>query len=728
MTYNEIYNKKAQRFARWHYTLREYKTFNYSVLSDMCYIRKPGKDNITYNDVIIMLDTETSKKVAGSTDKDNHIVAWTISIRSFNKNIVTLYGHDPVEFVDCCKRIQSNLRGEKTIMYCHNLAYDWVFLQRFIYKEYGEPVKQLNVKPHYPIMIEFQDSLILKDSLILAQRSLDKWGKDLRVEHQKAGGKWDYDKLRNQHGPGTEFTAEELEYIEHDTLCGVECLDKTMKALNKKIYSMPYTATGIPREEVRKRGKEFKAHDAFKKTAITYQQYENHALNCYHGGFTHGNRHFIDSIVSTSCKDFASSYPYCLLTEKYACERFTPWQNCSVKFIMQHKDNYAFMFKLILTDVSLASYWDGMPCLQFSKCVQSINPVLDNGRILKASYIEIYLTELDLEVILQHYKFHAEICTEVLMAKKDYLPRWFTDYVYECFRDKTILKDTGNGKYDPVAYSLAKAKLNSLYGMCVQHCIQEVLVENYETGEYSAAQQDNEEEYNKYLERRGSILPYNWGITVTSAAFRNLFELGKCVAEDGEWIYSDTDSIYATKWDDEKVAEYNENCKAKLRANGYGPVLFNGREYWPGIAEDDAVYTEFKVQGAKRYCGRSAKDGELHITVAGVPKNGAVCLNDDINNFKRGMVFPGTVTGKKTHTYIYVDDIYTDENGNLTGNSIDLSPCDYLLDSVEKWDWEELFVDEVAIQVYEEQEDCMKIVLFMIIMLLIIGFLGWRDE
>ena len=48
-------------------------------------------------------------------------------------------------------------------------------------------------------------------------------------------------------------------------------------------------------------------------------------------------------------------------------------------------------------------------------------------------------------------------------AEKDYLPRWYTDYVFECFKDKTMLKGG-----DPVAYALAKAKVNSLYGMMVQ--------------------------------------------------------------------------------------------------------------------------------------------------------------------------------------------------------------------------------------------------------------------
>jgi hypothetical protein len=86
--------------------------------------------------------------------------------------------------------------------------------------------------------------------------------------------------------------------------------------------------------------------------------------------------------------------------------------------------------------------------------------------------------------------------------------------------------------------------------------------------------------------------------------------------------------------------------------------------------------------GAKRYCGRCYEDNKLHITVAGVPKSAAKCLNDDISTFKLNFTFKGEESGKKLHSYRYVDDIYIDSNGNETGDSIDLSPCDYVLDQV----------------------------------------------
>ena len=133
-------------------------------------------------------------------------------------------------------------------------------------------------------------------------------------------------------------------------------------------------------------------------------------------------------------------------------------------------------------------------------------------------------------------------------------------------------------------------------------------------------------------------------------------------------------------------------------------MIHNNREYWLGVAETEGEkdqYTEFRMQGAKRYCGRCVADGQLHITVAGVPKKtGAACLHDNIDNFTPGLIFDGQTTGKKIYTYI-LDEIYTDENGNITGDSVDLSPCDYLLDGVEVVDWQALFEEQIEIDDYE---------------------------
>ena len=689
------------------YKLIQWQRFNYKILNNIMYSQKPGKgkENAcrSYSDAIIMADSETSKKYK-KKKYHNHVCAWTISIRAFNQNIVTLYGKRPDSFCECLQRIRDHLSGDNIVVYFHNLPYDWVFFELFLFDKFGIPDKQLNIKSHYPLFVTFKNGIQLRDSLILAQRSLEKWAEDLEVEHQKAVGKWDYDKIRHQ--KGNDFTPDELEYIEHDTLAGVECLQKMMDGLGKKIYSMPYTSTGIVREEVRKKGKANGARALFERIAPTYDQYKK-LEQLFHGGFTHGNRHLIEELIEglVQCYDFASSYPFVMLTEKYPMEKFKPFDDCKLSDILNSKD-HAFMFKLILIKPRLKNDFIPMPVLQFSKC-KSINAVQDNGRILKADYIELYTNEIDAQIIREQYKWDNDICVEVECAYKDYLPRWFTDYIFELFRLKCELKDG-----DPVLYALAKARLNSMYGLTCQHSIKETINENYITGEFKPdTKKDQEAEYIKYMENKNNILPYFWGCWVTSYAMRNLFTLGTCINEKdliSHWIYSDTDSIYSDAWNVQKVEEYNQRAKDKLIANNYGPVVIDGKEFWLGVAEHKPLkddYVQYKVNGAKRYCGRSAYDGLLHITVAGVPKKGAAALKDNIDNFHKGFIFPGSVTGKKEHKYFYVDKIYTDKHGNLTGHSIDLSLCNYKLDKVkiDDPDWfVEFTSEELLMQVYDE--------------------------
>ena len=456
MTVKEL-RQQLSKYYDGKYQLVRWDRYKYRKLKNIMYIRRSGHaDNDTYSDCIIMADTETSKGVQKGIE-ENHVCAFTLSIRAYHQNIVTLYGTRPSDFVKMLQKLQLYLQGDKLIIYFHNLAYDWVFLRKFLMEVYGTPVKMLATKPHYPIYIEFASGIIIKDSLILAQRSLEKWANDLEVEHKKAVGKWDYLKIRNQ--CDDQFTPDELEYIEHDTLAGVECIDKLMMQLNKRIYSMPYTATGIPREEARKRGKSNRAREDFtrivSKSYLTQQKLEA----VYHGGFTHANRHYIGITIDDDIygMDFTSSYPYCMLAFKYPMTEFKPFKNCKVSDILDSIENYAFIFKLILVNVELKSDQIPMPALQYSKCVKDINACTDNGRVLSANYIEIYLNEIDLAVINSQYKWKAAACVEVEYSEKAYLPRWYTDYVFECFTAKTMLKGG-----DAVAYSLAKAKVNSL--------------------------------------------------------------------------------------------------------------------------------------------------------------------------------------------------------------------------------------------------------------------------
>ena len=206
MTLQERQKEKISTIA---YTFEHWREYDYTILSKIAAKKTSGRGRkLLYNDCFIMLDTETSKKETGLVPGHNHVVAFTISIRSCSHNICTLYGNNPWDCIDCINEIIKAMHGSTTFIYVHNLGYDWTFLYKFMIARWGYPERQLNVKSLYPLIIEFKaPHIIFKDSYLLAQRSLERWAKDLNVEHKKAVGSWDYEKIRNQ---SDLFTDEEL--------------------------------------------------------------------------------------------------------------------------------------------------------------------------------------------------------------------------------------------------------------------------------------------------------------------------------------------------------------------------------------------------------------------------------------------------------------------------------------------------------------------------------------
>lgn len=627
---------------------------------------------------------------------ENHVCLWTISLRAYHHNIVTLYGYKPSDMIKCFTKIHDTLPGQRTVFYFHNLSYDYCFLRQFMFEAWGNPEKELATKPHYPIWLKFENDINIKDSLILFQRSLQKAGEDFHVKHAKQVGLWNYDFVRNQ---DYVYSDDELTYSEYDTLCGVECLDVFMETLGKDITSIPYTSTGIVRNEARNIGKLHNAHEQFKRICIDDVNLLLKAQRIFSGGFVHANRYIVGELIKSDdpkCGmigdiipyDFASSYPFIMCSAFVPMEKYMPLSGHYTRenILRWYESDYSVLFTVQLTNVHLKDGRFPMPYIQQAgeRVHEIVNGIFDNGRVLDCDSITTEICEIDFYLIDRYYSYDECNITDVYLAKKGYMPRWYTDYVFNLYRKKCELKDG-----DPVLYDISKTRVNACFGMCSQHPVPDDIKEDYDTGEYYIEERtysDLQREYEKFINRQTSILPYQWGIYICATARLNLFRLGECA---GRWLYSDTDSCYGQNWDIEKLNAYNKDALNRLRANGYDIINVNGKDYQLGKAEIDykGGYSEFKTTGAKRYAVRKADTNELKITVAGVPKKtGVKCLNNDLRNFKPGFIFDGRITGKKTHTFIMCDK-HIDEWGNEVADSIDLSPCDYKLGSTDSWEW-----------------------------------------
>lgn len=682
-----------------------FKDYDYMRLFDGDFIRKSNAGHYqSFYEKIITIDTET---YVSETEDIGWITDWTITI----ENDCCLYGNHVSDLLDTIDRICDTLHGDKehTVrFYIHNLSYDYMFIRNHLIEKFGEPDRKLAVKTHRYVFLQWQSfGLEIRDSAILTQRTLERLCKDMGTL-EKATGTWDYKKKRT---PDSGRSAKEIAYVCTDTICLCKALRLYITQRNCTVANVPLTNTGFIRNQARSRSrKDKKWHKKFISMQLSLEQY-NLLTECYHGGYTHANRYYVNRLITESveCYDFTSSYPARIVYEMFPMTNFVE-TSLKLQDILDLKDDYAFAGYIRLKNVRLKKDCP-MPSMAFHKAKVCIFPDaetqskksamernLDNGKILNADLVIYPFTDPDLQAILDSYDFEWADVASVMRAKKDYLPEWLINYVIELFMHKTTLKHS-----DPVLYMLSKGELNGIYGMMVQKMIQDIFEENFETGEWTNTL--TEEHYTELLEKfyksKNSFLPYQWGVWVTAYAQAELFKLGKCCSE---WIYSDTDSVKGFGWNKSKLSEYNDKIRKKSEERNLGTVVFNGEYYTIGIAEFDGVYTEFKTMGSKRYCYR--ENGMLKQTVAGVPKDGVFCLDNDINNFQRGMVYRNAETFRRNFKkenpdaeihwklrteYLYnqgINKIVVDETEIEYGCAIRLTDTEYELDHTIPYDKE----------------------------------------
>ena len=156
------------------------------------------------------------------------------------------------------------------------------------------------------------------------------------------------------------------------------------------------------------------------------------------------------------------------------------------------------------------------------------------------------------------------------------------------------------------------------------------------------------------------FLNFDWGVWVCAYARKMIWE-DIVIPYDSICAYCDTDSAFLTKAID--WTSYNESqnklleniCKERgLNVEWTRPANIKGKRSFLGNLTIEEEWIQFRTLGAKRYVERWKSDGLLHLTVAGINKEAVSCLNDDIENFKDGLVFDKDEkdVNKLLHTYV----------------------------------------------------------------------------
>lgn len=593
----------------------------------------------------------------------------------------------------------------RKFVYVHNLAFEFGWIANAI--TFSEPGDKVLAREPHRVMTAYsaEYNLEFRCSYYLTNMSLAKWGAALGVPKSKD---LDYNVLRT---PLTPLDPAEVRYclIDVDIVYAgiLKYRDKY-----KHLYNIPITQTGEVRRELRKVYKnEHQFYNTCRKLQPRNLKQLRWMLSAFYGGCVLASPTFKDELLKGPFifKDLASSYPWALLSERYP---LTPFRK--VRQIQQIDKYMQDPDKTYIIDFDAYDVSTKVPCLFLSSSkltdVQGLRTM--NGRVATAEHFHCILAQPDFELFKKCYE--ADIVINFIkISELEYLPDGFRRFIIDKYKDKTALKTK-----DPDIYQISKMIINALYGINCQKLLTDEVRFDVEHTEgdckapwyiepltednfYAALQKVL---YNENGSPKKLYTATQIGIYCTAYARKNLFYGVLGENEDGDFlnvedvIYTDTDSIKMLRTPEaEDVFDcYNSQVLEmhKIIADQLGvdpadlsPLDDNGVPHPIGVFAEDGSAEELKVLGAKKYCYRDDKEHKLHLTVAGVPKEGVNCLHNDLNEFRDGKVFTAKALnehGDKTKmapVYIIDQPPIRFPDGYISDDkyAVCLTPIDYTL-------------------------------------------------
>ena len=588
--------------------------------------------------------------------------------------------------VDAADRIrkENNLAvNPLLVVWVHNLAYEWQFLSG-LYNFQNDECFFRDVRK--PIYCRMFDTFELRCSYIQTNMSLAALCKQTGVKQKLSGQKYDYDKIRY---PWTELSDFEQEYTTVDVESLVQAMKYRVSRAGDTLQTVPLTSTGYVRRECKEALK-----DQFLDLREMKPGEKEYRLlrKAFRGGNTHANRYYVNQILEDVYSyDISSSYPTQQLTKLFPIKPFR-WLEINQRTAQRRIERvfqfiglgYAVVGTYQFKNMRLKNHREPIPYISLSRCQamgdDNIDLILDNGRVLECAYMEISLTEIDLEIVLDQYTFDYMDVMEAMISQKDFLPEAYRAVIQEYYNKKTALKgdDTEDGKY---IYTKSKNMLNAVYGMSATDPVHQDIF--YKDGDYKVSTYEDftQEELLKLL--KNAAFPYQWGVYTTAYARKQLQDAIKLCGD--RIVYCDTDSVKVLGNID--LTGLNGKLKeTAIRMKAYADDM-NGTRHYIGVFESDGHYDQFITQGAKRYA--YIENGVMGITVAGVSKK----LNEDtgipfaveelktLDRFRVGMKWKkagGTISVYNDNADFNLVDPATGRSVHITKN-VAIVPSTYIM-------------------------------------------------
>ena len=601
-------------------------------------------------------------------------------IWQFGINDKVYFGRELSEFKSVLETIAD--QELMKVIWIHNLSFEMTFLENILDEYTITDMCARDVRKPISFIVK-ELNIMFRCSYMLTNLSLEKAAEEYtNIEKLKT---LDYDaKVRT---PLTKLSDEELKYCEYDIKCLYEII-KHYRSEYKSIAQIPLTATSEVRKALQKHVDFYYIKHQW--DLVPDPKMYLRLMAAFQGGYTHANmlnaNEIIDEVIS---EDETSAYPWTFF-EKFPR---TPFLFISYDdYLEKDPEKYAFLFKVKIYDAT-SKYYNNY--ISYSRCesVDEKSLVYDNGRIAKCKKIELWCTDVDLDIIKKCYKYKKIVYEEIYFSEKYYLDLRVLQFVLELYGNKTKLKGV-KAKED--LYKKSKGYINSLYGMSVTNPLKNSA--EYDNG--WSKKELNSEFVNEVIQNAKSsystLFFYAVGVWVTAYARRNLFMT--LIKLDEDVIYCDTDSIKYVGNHNDIFQEYNRNvykhykeiCEVfpKIKLEMFMPKDKFGIKHPLGMFEIDGKYKQFITLGAKKYC--YVDDKGLHITVSGVSKKGAAALKS-IKDFKKGFVWDYKHSGKLAHFYNDEQEQATiiDADGNEYENKylhgVILQPTTYKLGQTDEY-------------------------------------------
>ena len=593
--------------------------------------RKSGnqrtKKRTKYKDLITAFDIETTR-LPDIEQSIMYIWQWQFG------DEYTVVGRTWEQFEAFQRKLANILDDSVLVVFVHNLSYEFQFL-RGIYN--FQPDEVFAVKSRKVLKCNMHGHFEFRCSYIHSNMNLDTYTKKMGVKHKKLTGTFDYDKLRY---PWTELTDDEIAYCVHDVQGLVEAIEIEMTHDGDNLYTFPLTSTGYVRRDAKKAMSE--VSQSFIKGQLPDYEIYKMLREAFRGGNTHANRYYADyTLHNVHSADRSSSYPDVMCNCKFPISEFYRLGNIPYEEVIKMigKRQKACLMRVAITGIYLKRIDWGCPYLSLSKCRYVENPLIDNGRIISADYLETTITDIDLKILLSEYSWKDIKFFDFATARYGYLPKPLIQTICQYYHYKTELK---NVEGQELLYMKSKNKLNSLYGMCAQDPVKQSILfieEDFKE------QNDNEEELLKAYNKK-AFLAYQWGVWVTAWA-RYRLEEGIQLAHGDiddpnapQFVYCDTDSV---KYLGEiNLDKFNAERIKDSKESGAYATDPSGITHYMGVYEKEHDMCEFRTMGAKKYVYREKPEDKLVCTIAGVSKNlGGKELeaNGGITAFHEGFTF-----------------------------------------------------------------------------------------